>query len=217
MIIVHVFCILTVLFLNSQVEECQPTVWYRSRPTTLPVSFWWLTSKCKSEMEAEIERVRVIAEACGLSGKELLEFLQKEREEKKQDIRDERSYQRELKRSEFENLQVQLRIEELKKENAEQLEIQFRIEAMKKENATATQSSSTSPSNVATPRTPKLPPFDETHDDIDAYLQRFERYARCQQWHEDNWALNLSALLKGKALEVYSRLTYNEAKHYSPL
>ena len=42
---------------------------------------------------------------------------------------------------------------------------------------------------------------------MDAYLQRFECYAPTQQWSKDKWAIHLSALLKGKALEVYS--TFN--------
>jgi hypothetical protein len=64
---------------------------------------------------------------------------------------------------------------------------------------------------------PKLPHFEEGKDDMDAYLQRFERYATAQKWHHDHWASNLSALLKGKALEVYSRLTPDLALDYETL
>jgi len=64
---------------------------------------------------------------------------------------------------------------------------------------------------------PKLPHFDEHKDNIDSYLRRFERYAALQDWQEDDWAIHLSALLKGRALEVYSRLTETEARSYSKL
>ena len=46
-------------------------------------------------------------------------------------------------------------------------------------------------------RVPKLPIFQDETDDLDAYLQRFERYADSQGWPEENWAVNLAALLTG--------------------
>jgi len=64
---------------------------------------------------------------------------------------------------------------------------------------------------------PKLPHFHESKDNIDSYLRRFERYAVLQDWPADEWALYLSALLKGRALEVYSRLTEEEAHDYCKL
>ena len=62
-----------------------------------------------------------------------------------------------------------------------------------------------------------MPPFIENKDDLDAYLKRFERYARSQGWDEDDWSINLSALLTGKALEVYSRLSSGDANNYNTL
>lgn len=64
---------------------------------------------------------------------------------------------------------------------------------------------------------PKLPSFEENKDDMDAYLNRFERYAEQAKWPRDRWALYLSALLKGRALEVYSRLPSNEANDFDVL
>ena len=51
-------------------------------------------------------------------------------------------------------------------------------------------------------------------DDLDAYLQRFERFAETAKWKKDGWASKLSALLSGRALEVYSRLSEEAAKDY---
>ncbi|XP_060074739.1 uncharacterized protein LOC132554436 [Ylistrum balloti] len=45
----------------------------------------------------------------------------------------------------------------------------------------------------------KLPAFNEEKDNIDAYIQRFERYATVQNWERDGWGANLSALLTGNA------------------
>ena len=64
---------------------------------------------------------------------------------------------------------------------------------------------------------PKLPPFSEDKDSLDAYLNRFERYAVSQGWPETHWAISLSALLRGKSLDVYSRLSADQAKDYSTL
>jgi len=64
---------------------------------------------------------------------------------------------------------------------------------------------------------PKMPCFEETKNDMDAYLHRFEVYAQSQDWKNDQWAVYLSALLKGRALEVYSRLPVREAQNYDVL
>ena len=52
---------------------------------------------------------------------------------------------------------------------------------------------------------------------MDAYLKRFERYEESLKWPQEEWAVNLSALLRGKALEVYSRLSREAAGNYEAL
>ena len=49
---------------------------------------------------------------------------------------------------------------------------------------------------------------------MDAYLQRFERFATTAKWEKTGWASKLSALLSGRALEVYSRLSEEAAQDY---
>ena len=51
-------------------------------------------------------------------------------------------------------------------------------------------------------------------DDLDANLQRFERFAETAKWKKTGWASKLSALLSGRALEVYSCLSKEAAKDY---
>ena len=63
----------------------------------------------------------------------------------------------------------------------------------------------------------KLPCFDRQRDDIDDYLMRYERYSEIQGWDKNDYALNLDALLTGKALEVYSRLPLQEANDHEKL
>ena len=71
-----------------------------------------------------------------------------------------------------------------------------------------TASSATTP----TPRnkdakSPKLPSFIDEKDELDSYLLRFERYAENAIWEKETWAIKLSALLTGKAMEVDTRMS----------
>ena len=66
-------------------------------------------------------------------------------------------------------------------------------------------------------KAPKLPYFDEDKDCMDAYLRRFERYATSNRWDRGNYASYLSSLLKGKALDVYTKLSANDAQDYDRL
>ena len=64
---------------------------------------------------------------------------------------------------------------------------------------------------------PKLPPFSEGKDSMDAFLKRFERFAEIAKWPKEEWATNLSTLLQGKAVDVYSRLSAEDAVKYDAL
>ena len=58
----------------------------------------------------------------------------------------------------------------------------------------------------AVARAPRLPTFNENSDKMDAYLERFEGFAKNNNWQEAEKATQLSALLTEKSLEFYSRL-----------
>ena len=64
---------------------------------------------------------------------------------------------------------------------------------------------------------PKIAPFQDGKDKLDSYLLRFERFARVNRWEDERWAGALSALLSGKALVVYSRLSEEAAVDYRQL
>ena len=66
-------------------------------------------------------------------------------------------------------------------------------------------------------KAPKLPSFVDGKDNLDAYLQRFERFAVTAKWEKAGWATKLSALLSGRALEVYSRLSEEAASDYDKM
>ena len=64
---------------------------------------------------------------------------------------------------------------------------------------------------------PKLPKFEEDKDDMDTYLQRFERFAKMQKWKPEEWVVSLSPLLTGKGLEVYTNMPDTDVDNYEQL
>ncbi|XP_071504639.1 uncharacterized protein [Diadema antillarum] len=133
----------------------------------------------------EIEKLHRIGESTGLSGSELREFIAEEQKR----AREERAEERERVKREQKLTQLKLDLEREK-------------------------GNSGNGSSEPHVRPPKLPTFDEAKDNLDTYLNRFERYARAQSWPQSSWAINLSALLTGKALDTYARLTDEEAGDY---
>ena len=64
---------------------------------------------------------------------------------------------------------------------------------------------------------PKLPYFDDKHDDIESYLFRFEKHAKMMSWPESEWCAVLATLLKGKALTYFHELPMTDSLSYEAL
>ena len=142
-----------------------------------------------------MERDRFLEQgkAFGLSGSELKAYV----DECVKEARDERAAARAAE-SESKNREAQLLVQQIK------------LEELKREN--------NSIGNLrATPKIsiPPLPPYQDGKDDIDSYLCRFERHASSVGWDTEEWALALSALLTGKALQIISRLTTAQSRDYA--
>ena len=60
---------------------------------------------------------------------------------------------------------------------------------------------------------PLLQKFTEK-DDVESYLDMFERVATQQEWPKETWATQLAGLLSGDALDSYSALAPASAKDY---
>lgn len=60
-----------------------------------------------------------------------------------------------------------------------------------------------------------IPQFNDARDDLDAYLQRFERTAAGLDWPQQKWATTLSLCLTGEALTVVGRMSPADALDYS--
>ena len=66
-------------------------------------------------------------------------------------------------------------------------------------------------------RNPKLPFFEESRDNMESYISRFEKYAVVNKWDESLWAIYLSTLLTGRALEVFDRLSVEDAASFAKM
>ena len=75
----------------------------------------------------------------------------------------------------------------------------------------------TQPRETIKANSPRIPAFDEGKDEMDSYLWRFERYATAQKWEPDTWATGLSALLQGKALNVYALMPEDDTLNFDKL
>jgi hypothetical protein len=60
----------------------------------------------------------------------------------------------------------------------------------------------------------KLPMFNADKDSFDAFVARFEMMAKSQKWPEDQWALGLTSLLSGNALDTVQRMDPEEIIDY---
>ena len=172
-------------------------------------------------MEPTLRSTQVLkreAEDLGYEGKEIMEYV---KEQQKLD-REERAAWRNIRMTE-------LQTESEEKKRADEIKLQMaKIEADKelalKEMELQAQQAQASTGAVPIPhpcnkdaKSPKLPSFIDEKDELDSYLLHFERYAENASWEKNTWAIKLSALLTGRAMEVYTRMPHTEANDYDKL
>jgi hypothetical protein len=155
----------------------------------------------------------------GLEGKELMAFVKEQQEEERKrldDERVERQREREAKKLEAEERERERQYRERELE-AERNQIAMKQLELEQSSTTSSVSGQGGVNASSGAKLPKLPEFVDGKDDLDSYLQRFERFAKGNQWKENTWATSLSALLTGRALDVYSRLSESAAVDYPQL
>ena len=144
----------------------------------------------------------------------------KEREQKEKD-REQKDKDRELEKLRIEAEKLKIEAARKDKEMEMEKEIALKIiEAeveLKKIEAETTSHPWGPKEKSSNPRSPKLPYFDEHTDKMDSYLTRFESYALSNKWDPSMWASYLSALLKGRALEVFVRLSRDDQSDYGQI
>jgi len=167
--------------------------------------------------------LREVGEAMGLSGESLKEFItfqqnleredrQRQREYKQEEKQRQREHEQEEKQQQREREQRQREYEQEEKQKQSEHEIalaQLQLEIHEKKLAAGNKHNLSPDDGDAETvedghdttfkgvRGPKTPPFDDTKDNMDAFIHRFEIYASSQKWPEDKWAVYLSALLRG--------------------
>ena len=180
------------------------------------------------------------AEDIGFEGKDITEYV---KEQQKLD-REERAAWRNIRIAELQaeekrradELQAEekKRADELQaeeKRRADEIKVQMAKIEIEKElkikemelqpqqaQAQATASSATTqPPRNKDAKSPKLPSFIDEKDELDSYLLCFDRYAENASWEKDTWAIKLSALLTGRAMDVYTRMSDTDASDYVKL
>ncbi|KAK3888524.1 hypothetical protein Pcinc_007439 [Petrolisthes cinctipes] len=137
---------------------------------------------------ASIDSLVQLGKELGYEGEQLHEF-----------IKYEQNQERERRAEEREKLKLELELEKPRQSSTRHLDRDDEL----------------NPSQVLAPvKGLKLPDFDDSRDDLDAYLRCFELFATTAQWPKESWGILLSSHLKGIALEVYARLPDDCAQDY---
>lgn len=155
-----------------------------------------------------LKELREFGTTLGLEGADLVKFIDDQQAKQREERKLQRDIERDERESEKMKLDYDLKIKEIM--NAHELEL---IEKQKPDTVAHAEGNKT----IFPTKVPKLPPFEEHTDDMDAYLRRYERYALSQKWDKSIWATHLSALLKGNALNVYALLPPEQALDYEAL
>ena len=162
-----------------------------------------------------MEKLLEIGSKLGLEGKDLMKFVEEQQAYEREDCRKEREIrklevEREIEVKQLEEKRAQRRHEQELSESQKRHEIELRTLEL--------QSASTvRRDSVDRAKAPKLQSFVDGKDELDSYLLRFERFATTNNWDRVSWAVSLSALLTGKALDVYSRMSDDAAIDYDQL
>ena len=152
----------------------------------------------------------------GLEGKQLVEFVEKREALVREEAKEREKYEREERNKEREIKKQALELEHEKEQNKLKLQLAEKEIELAKINADKKVDPKLASCEIKA-KLPKLPSFCDGKDNMDAYLKRFERFAKNAKWPAEEWATNLSTLLQGKALEVYSRLSSDDANDYDKL
>ena len=173
---------------------------------TVTECFWSLTGQSVDFLDMDLEKIIALGEKLGYEGGQLQKFVKDTQEEREKE-RQEREREREERDRESERRYKLL-----------ELEKQAEIKVIEMEAASRLSNENpTNPSVKQQGLAPKLPYFDETKDNMDSYLTRFECFAKAQNWDNSDYATYLSALLRGKSLDVYTRLSPENARNYNEL
>ena len=176
---------------------------------------WRETQKMQAQADVELAKIRAEAEA---EEKKRADELQAEEKRRADEIRF-AQIEAAKEQAKIEAVKEQAKIEAAKEQAKLEAEKELKIKEMELQaQAQVTASSATTPPpRNKDAKSPKLPSFIDEKDELDSYLLRFERYAENASWEKDTWAIKLSALLTGRAMDVYTRMSDADASDYDKL
>ena len=155
-----------------------------------------------------LQEIVDLADAMQLRGEERKAFIAEEMDKFRNLQAEEKAARLQAEENER---QARLKIEEMKA----QIEIEkIRAQAGAKTVGGAAEGTTGIYAGQVRPKLPRLPAFVDGKDDLDSWLLRFERFANTSGWPKENWCTSLSALLTGRALEIFCRLSESEAIDY---
>ena len=159
------------------------------------------------------ERYRVLGISLGFEDAALAHFIVEEarKEEERLERAEERRMLERARREE-----VQLRREELEAEReVRREELRASEERLKRQlDASAKKAEEDRRRREATQGySVKIHPLDDK-EDVESYLQLFERVAETQGWPREVWGVRLAPLLQGEARDTYLRLTIDQARDF---
>ena len=125
------------------------------------------------------------------------------------------------KRADESHIKIQMAQIEPAKEQAKvdkELKIkEMELQAQQAQAQATASSATTPPPRNKDAKSLNLPSFIDGKDELDSYLLHFELYAENVSWEKDTWAIKLSALLTGRAMDVYTRMSDTDASNYDKL
>ena len=157
---------------------------------------WREAQKMQAQANVELAKIRAEAEA---------------EERKRADQAEEKKRADEIRFAQIEAAKEQAKIEAEKELALKELELKAQ------QSQAGASLAATPPPHNKDAKSPKLPSFVDEKDELDSYLLRFQRYAENASWEKDTWAIKLSALLTGRAMDVYTRMSDADASDYDKL
>ena len=157
---------------------------------------WREAQKMQAQADVELAKIRAEAEA---------------EERKRADQAEEKKRADEIRFAQIEAAKEQAKIEAKKELALKELELKAQ------QSQAGASLAATPPPRNKDAKSPKLPSFVDEKDELDSYLLRFERYAENASWEKDTWAIKLSVLLTGRAMDVYTRMSDADASDYDKL
>ena len=158
----------------------------------------------------DLQKLVELGERLHYEGQSLRDFVQDEQNSEREERASRRAHEKEILEKQQEQFKPELKF----KQDIKLKELDVEVERLRANDVNFMDRSDVTTARI---KLPTLTEFVEGKDDMDSFLFRFEKFATTQGWKHENWAMCLSALLSGKALDVYSRLGKNEVDDYEKL